>query len=238
MTLAIMQPYFFPYVGYFQLIAGADRGIVFDIVKYNRKSWMNRNRVLHPNGGWQYVSVPVQASDHALIKDARLQEPANALQRILGQLDHYRRHAPFFAATTDIVRRAFDGHLETICDLDVRTLAITCDYLGLTFDWRICSRMDLQLPPIQHAGGWALEISAAVGASTYLNTSGGRDIFHPQEWVDRGIELRFIDPAPFVYATGPYTFEPGLSILDALMWNAPETIAAHLRDTLDASIGP
>ncbi|RML56821.1 WbqC-like protein [Pseudomonas syringae pv. pisi] len=58
-TLGIMQPYFFPYIGYFQLIAAVQRGLVFDIVKYKRKSWMNRNRVLGSKGDWQYINVPV-----------------------------------------------------------------------------------------------------------------------------------------------------------------------------------
>lgn len=93
-TLGIMQPYFFPYIGYFQLIAAVQRGLVFDIVKYKRKSWMNRNRVLDSKGDWQYISVPVCVSEGALIKDATIIDLACAHRRITNQLEHYRGKAP------------------------------------------------------------------------------------------------------------------------------------------------
>ena len=89
--LGIMQPYFFPYVGHFELIHLSDDWIVFDVVKYQPKSWMNRNRVLHPKAGWQYVSAPVEKrGESGLIRDVRLVDPAAALARIIGQIDHYR----------------------------------------------------------------------------------------------------------------------------------------------------
>jgi len=80
-TLGVMQPYFFPYLGYFQLIASVKRGVIFDTAQYCRKSWMNRNRILDGKGGWQYISVPVSASLGTSIQSTTVIDPPAALQR-------------------------------------------------------------------------------------------------------------------------------------------------------------
>ncbi|RRV08525.1 hypothetical protein EGJ27_08130 [Pseudomonas sp. v388] len=226
-----MQPYFFPYLGYFQLIASVQEGIIFDIVKYKRKSWMNRNRILTANGGWQYINVPVKTSEGTLIKDARVIDLAAAQRQIRGQLEHYRGKAPFFREVVQLVDGAFTStRTPGIGELNTRSLSVVCEYLGLDFKWSTCSNMQLDLPPIQHAGQWALEISSRMEAQRYVNLPGGRDIFVAQEWQQRGIELRFIAPSSFIYGTSPYNFEENLSILDVLMWNAPDTVTRYIRD--------
>jgi hypothetical protein len=234
--LGIMQPYFFPYIGYYALIARTDRWVVFDVVQYNARSWMNRNRVLHPRTGWQYVGVPVHhAPKGTPIHDISLQDKDAALARLLGQIEHYRRHAPHFPAVVELVRGAFARTpTNRLVDLNVATLAATCDYLGVAFDESLCSEMNLHLEGIEHAGQWALRISAQLGASTYLNPPGGRDIFRPAEWAAAGIAIGFVDPPPLRYDCRPYAFVEHLSILDVLMWNRPDTVAAALREHVDA----
>ncbi|MBA1229164.1 WbqC family protein [Pseudomonas viridiflava] len=230
-TLGIMQPYFFPYIGYFQLIAAVERGLVFDIVKYKRKSWMNRNRVLDGYGGWQYIKVPVCAKDGTLIKDARILDYTGAHRRIKNQLEHYRGKAPYFKEVLALLDLTF-AHPDTthLCELNTRSLKVVCDYLGLPFNWTNCSDMKFDLPPIQHAGQWALEISTRVEARQYINATGGRDIFVTSEWQERGIELRFLEPSSLHYCAEPLTFIENLSILDVLMWNTPKTVLAYIRN--------
>ncbi|RMN97321.1 hypothetical protein ALQ50_00246 [Pseudomonas coronafaciens pv. coronafaciens] len=235
-TLGIMQPYFFPYIGYFQLIAAVQRGIVFDIVKYKRKSWMNRNRVLDGKGGWQHITVPVCASEGTLIKDATLTDLAIAHHKIRHQLEHYRHKAPYFQETLNLIDLTLGTPATHLCDINTRSLKVVCDYLGMNFDWERCSTLQLDLPPIKHAGQWALEISTLLEARQYINAAGGRDIFIPEEWQERGVELRFLEHASFSYSTGPYTFFENLSIVDVLMWNAPETVLAYLRNETRAVI--
>ena len=235
-TLGIMQPYFFPYIGYFQLIAAVQRGLVFDIVKYKRKSWMNRNRVLGSKGDWQYINVPVCVSEGALIKDATIIDLACAHRRITNQLEHYRSKAPYFRETLQVVEQTFGTPATHLCELNTRALKVVCEYLGMSFDWESCAAMNLDLPPIEHAGQWALEISTVLKARQYINATGGREIFIPGEWQERGIELRFLEPASFSYSTGPMNFVENLSIIDVLMWNAPETVLAYLRNETRAAI--
>ncbi|MCD5982145.1 WbqC family protein [Pseudomonas sp. CDFA 610] len=237
-TLGIMQPYFFPYIGYFQLIAAVERGLVFDIVKYKRKSWMNRNRVLDGYGGWQYIKVPVSARDDTLIKDATISDYRAAHTRIKNQLQHYRGKAPYFRYVMQLIDLTFDTPDTThICDLNTRSLKVVCDYLDLPFNWKTCSEMKFDLPVIQHAGQWALEISTLMEARQYINATGGRGIFVVDEWQERGIELRFLEPSSFRYDTAqPFNFIENLSILDVLMWNAPETVLTYIRNETRAVV--
>lgn len=235
-TLGIMQPYFFPYLGHYQLIFATDRWIVFDVVKYGKKSWMNRNRILHPKDGWQYVSVPVSASQGTPVSAVEMVDAAAAERRILGQIEHYRGKAPHFHRVRELVAECFaSAGSSRLRDLNVRSLAVVCDYLSIPFRYSLCSEMALELPEIDHAGQWALEISAALGADRYINPPGGRAIFIPQDWKDRGIELRFLEPKPLAYACPPYEPVENLSILDVLMWNDVDVVMEHVRGTLTLS---
>ncbi|GFM79452.1 hypothetical protein PSCICN_01440 [Pseudomonas cichorii] len=229
-TLGIMQPYFFPYLGYFQLIASVEQGILFDIVKYKRKSWMNRNRMLDAKGGWQYITVPVKTSDGMLIKDVMVIDHASTLKRIRGQLEHYHGKAPFFQQTLQLIDLTLNpARSNSIGDLNALSMKVVCDYLDMEFNWTPCSAMQLELPTIEHPGQWALEISSLLGARRYINAPGGREIFIPGEWHERQIELRFLQPSVLKYPTGPYTFVENLSILDVLMWNEPGAITEYIR---------
>jgi hypothetical protein len=231
MRLGIMQPYFFPYLGYYELMARTDRWIVFDVVKYARKSWLNRNRILHPKQGWQYITVPViHAGPDMLIRDARVVDRSAAAERILGQMDHYRvRRAPHFSAVRDLARDALlGGETDLLRDINVRSLLLACSYLGIEVHLEILSRMGLSLPEITDPGRWALEIGSALRADEYLNPPGGRELFDGAAFAARGIRLSFTEIPEFTYDCRPYGFVPGLSILDVLMWNEPQRVREFL----------
>jgi len=239
MKLGIMQPYPFPYLGYFELIARTDRWIVFDVVKYNRRSWMNRNRILHPTQGWQYFSLPVAHAPHSTtIREIALRDVAEAERKLLAQLDHYRGRAPYFERVRDLVRDTFARtRSASLADFNVNSLAATCERLGLRFADERCSRLGLALDDVEHAGQWALRITQALGARAYLNPPGGRALFQQAEWDAAGIEIAFTTPTGFTYDCRPYAFEPGLSIIDVLMWCAPEAVVAELRRPVAGEVG-
>ncbi|ADK85537.1 WbqC-like family protein [Desulfarculus baarsii DSM 2075] len=230
MKLGVMQPYFFPHLGYFDLIRRVDRFVLFDTAQFTPKSWMTRNRILHPASGWQYILLPVaQHPRFAAISQIRAKDPEAAMRRILGQLGHYRKRAPHYAAVTRIVEDAFaTARSDSLTDINAAGLARVCQELGLPFQIEICSELGLNLPPVEHPGGWALEISAALGASEYINPPGGRELFRPEEFAARGVGLGFTQTPDFSYPCPPYAFEPQLSILDVLMWRSPAQIRADL----------
>jgi len=229
--LGVMQPYFFPYLGYFDLINRVDKWIVFDTVKYSSKSWMNRNRILHPKEGWQYVSVPVAKHvGEGTLRDIRVINMAVAGKRIRGQLEHYRSGgAPFFPQVVALVEKTFDCPDPcTLTELNVSALKGVCDYLGLRLDYQLLSSMMLKLPEISHPGQWALEIADLLGASEYINLPGGRKIFRSKEWGDRNIKLSFTELINYKYPCSRYMPVEHLSVLDVLMWNAPADIKTYL----------
>ena len=232
MKLGIMQPYFFPYLGHFALISQCETWVVFDITQYTPKSWMSRNRVLHPKEGWNYISVPIaNASISIKTAQAQILSFAEVAPSLLGKISHYRRRAPFYAPVVRLITEIFSTPTDRLVALNVRALDAVCRYLGIRFDYALASELELTLPEIDHPGGWAPAISRCLGATEYINPISGRSIFRQVDFEAAGIALKFLDFRNFVYPTGPYRFEEGLSILDVMMWNEPaairEAIASH-----------
>lgn len=226
MRLGIMQPYFFPYLGHFALIANTDRWVVFDVTQYTPKSWMSRNRVLHPQTGWNYINLPLSNSSISILTwEARVQDLAKSRVSVLGKLTHYRRRAPFYGAVIDLVERTFaEACSDSLVHVNVSGLSSVCRYLDLPFNYAICSQMALNLEGIDRPGGWAPAIAHQLGADSYLNPLGGGELFEPRDFTARGIELGFLEFAEYRYETPPYEYQPGLSILDVLMWNPPQQV--------------
>lgn len=232
MKLGIMQPYPFPYIGYFELMARVDRWVAFDVVQYNRRSWMNRNRILHPTESWQYFCIPVEKAPHGtVLSEIRLADRAESERKLLAQLQHYRRHAPYFRRVTDLVRDAFARPgSDTLVGFNLASLAAVAERLGIAFTPERCSQLGLVLDDVEHAGQWALRIATQLGADAYLNPPGGREIFRPDEWAAAGIDLGFTTMNELRYDCAPYAFEPNLSILDVLMWCSTDDIGTYLRN--------
>ena len=232
MRLGIMQPYFFPYPGHFGLIGSVDEWIVFDVTQYTPKTWMNRNRVLHPEEGTNWISVPLAgASISILTREARVLDPKAAARSVLGKLSHYRPHVrrARYDIACGLVEAAFAGSDDSLVSLNARGLAACCAVLGIPFRSRICSSLGLDLPPSPGPGGWAPAICEALGANAYVNPAGGRSLFDPGVFRRIGVDLLFAETAPLAYETGPYAPQPGLSILDALMWNDAARVAEAIR---------
>jgi hypothetical protein len=234
-----MQPYFFPYLGHFALIENSDEWVVFDVTQYTPKSWMNRNRVLHPSTGWMYITVPLAGASRSLrTRDVRVQSPIRARSSVLGKLSHYARKAPYFGEVIELVARAFEEAIDdSLVALNVAGLRVVCNYLGLKFRYSICSKLDIDLSPIEGPGDWAPVIAQALGADDYINPIGGRHLFDPEAFRRRQLKLSFLDIPAFSYDTRPYAFVPQLSVLDVLMWNSPHAVRRALNTARVIPVG-
>ncbi|HEU4402493.1 MAG TPA: WbqC family protein [Candidatus Polarisedimenticolia bacterium] len=231
MRLGIMQPYFFPYLGYFDLIASTDRWVVFDTAQYIRHGWVNRNRILHPTHGWQYVGVPVRGhSSRAPIKEVEIAEGGGWRERLLGQLMHYRREAPHFRAALALVEECLLGEEISLGRLNVRILATLCRRLEIPFEYAVFSEMGLRLEAVEGPGDWALKIAAALGADEYVNPPGGAGLFDAARFAARGVRLTIRSFRNMEYACGSRPFEPALSIIDVLMWNSAAAVGRYLGE--------
>lgn len=232
MKLGIMQPYFFPYIGYFQLISSVDQWVVFDTPQYIRHGWVNRNRILHPQAGPKYILLPLaRHSKDDVIGEILLHPGTEWKLKIMAQLkDYYRKKAPNFNAVMEMVDSALDEGESSLTRLLVRCLTHTCDYMGLEFKPIIASELNIDPAKVQHAGQWALEISKSLAATEYINPIGGRELFNPTEFEDANITLSFLESHAGEYAQNGAEFHRGLSILDVLMWNSRDETRVMLHD--------
>ena len=223
--LAIMQPYFLPYIGYWQLIHAADTFVLLDDVQYIRHGWVNRNRVLKPGGGWQYIAVPVaRHSPRAPIREIRASTDRDWKALILRQLAHYRYHgrAPYYDHVVELLTQAFaaitDERLSIINASLVRDI---CAHLELPTRIVLSSELGLSYADVHAPGDWALSIARSMGAAEYINPVGGAELFDADAFASNGIRLSFLRSGEIEYdQRGPH--EPSLSIVDVLMFNGRE----------------
>jgi len=230
MKLAIMQPYFFPYIGYFQLIAAADRFVLYDNVKYTKKGWINRNRYLL-DGRDVVFSVPLEAdSDFREIRERRVAEGFDRRGLLERILQAYRK-APFFEPAFAVFEKAVTNPDRNLFGFVRQSLAEVCAYLGVTTPIVPSSEI-----PIDHSLRGEEKVVAICrqqGASVYVNAIGGLELYRSAAFSAHGIELRFLKSRAIEYPQLGAAFVPWLSILDVLMFNSPETIRGFLADGFD-----
>lgn len=223
MKVGIMQPYFFPYVGYYSLIKYTDYWVIFDEVQFIRHGWIERNRILKPNEGWQYIQVPlVKHSRETLIKDISIRDSEPWRNKIIAQLQHYRKKAPNYFKVIKLVEEALSIDSNSIVELNARILEVTCAYLGIEFKYDIFSRINLRIEEVNAPDEWALNIAIALGAKEYVNPPGGKEFFNKQKYDDKNIDLTFLANPSKPYNQHRASFETGLSIIDVLMFNSIE----------------
>lgn len=226
MKLGIMQPYFMPYIGYFSLIKHTDRFILFDTVQFIRHGWIERNRILKPDGGWQYIQIPINRPDgrDTVIKDILINNKENWKDRILAQLQHYKKKALYYFKVTDLLKDVFSHDYNDIVSLNKASLQAVCEYLGIIRDIDVFSEMDLNIKPADAPDEWALNICTALDADEYWNPPGGQSFFDRKKYDEAGVKLFFQNVSISEYSQKRDSFEGGLSIIDVMMFNSVDDI--------------
>jgi len=236
MKIAIRQPYFFPYLGYFDLINNVDLFIIYDSVQYIQQGWINRNRILHPSrSGWQYITVPLKkASFHQSYRtpicDIKISNNIDWKPHLIGQLAHYKRSSPHASASIEFVKNCLESQEESISKFNVHLLEEITNLLGIKFDVQYSSELKIELDKNRTAQERVLDLCEFFGAKEYVNLPGGVDLYDPQAFKERDINLVFRKLPTFFYPTSNYTFEPNLSIIDILMWNTPHSVKSYLDE--------
>lgn len=226
MKLAIMQPYFFPYLGYISLIKHTDKFILFDNVQFIRHGWIERNRILKQNGGWQYIQIPLRKhSRETLIKDILINNEHNYGAKILAQLAHYKRKAPYYNKTIELLSTIFYNTYSDIVSLDFNILLKVCEFLDINADIEVFSAMELEIEKVNAPDEWALNICKAIGnVSEYWNPPGGITFFNRTKYQKENIEIKFHSIKLTEYDQKQSGFEDGLSIIDVMMYNSVDAI--------------
>ncbi len=220
-TVAIMQPYFLPYIGYFQLIAAVDLFIVYDNIKYTKKGWINRNRLLQNDKDVMF-SLPLKKdSDSLNVCERELAADFNR-HKLLHQFKNAYRHAPYFAQTFPLIEQVVAYDQSNLFDFLHHSIVKVCEHLGITTKIEISSSIN-----IDHAlknQDKVVALCEAVSASVYVNTIGGIDLYSKETFHDKGFALKFIQSKPFDYRQFDSVFVPWLSIIDVMMFNTLETV--------------
>lgn len=220
---AIMQPYFFPYVGYFSLIKNSDHWIVFDEISFMRKSWGSRNRMLQSSDETQWIHAPtIKQPRGTNYSDIMIRNDEDWKTKILSQLHFYRSKAPYYGEVTKLLNDIFGPEFERLSEFNVYAMFKVCEYLGIEFNHTMYSDLDLGIESVDYSGEWALRIMEKIGESKYTNMMSGHFLFHEKDWKDSNIELNFLDNEINEYKQHG-EFVSNLSILDVMMWNSIES---------------
>ncbi|MBP9798872.1 MAG: WbqC family protein [Sterolibacterium sp.] len=230
MKLAIMQPYFLPYIGYFQLIAAADCFIVYDQIKYTKKGWINRNRLLL-NGAAATFSLPLKNDpDHLSVVQRHLAADFNR-SKLLNQFRGAYQRAPCFNQIYPLLERIIrhdDDNLFRYLHHSIREI---CAYLAI--DTEICISSTVDIDHDLKAQYKVIALCQAMHADEYINPIGGLELYDRADFLSHGIRLNFLKSWLSEYPQHGAPFVPGLSIIDVLMFNSPDTARQRIHSDFE-----
>ena len=209
-----MQPYFLPYIGYWQLLGAVDAFVVYDNIKYTKKGWINRNRFL-VNGKEALFSLTLRKdSDFLDVNQRYLAESFNREDLINRFREAYRK-APEYSAFTPVLEDIIRCPSSNLFDYIRYSIEKVCSYLELKTPVMVSSAIacDHSLKSAERVQA----ICKALGADTYINPVGGRELYAKEDFERQGLALQFLQPRLTEYGQPEETFVPWLSIIDVLM---------------------
>ena len=228
MIAAIMQPYFFPYIGYFQLMRAVDTFVFYDDAQYMKGGWINRNRILH-NGEPAWLTLPVRRASLTLAINQRdYLFDGEAICSLKKRLHDCYQKAPEFDSAFPFVCDLLEFGNPNVAAFNAHVLEGVARYLGL--GCRFLASSAIEKPAGLKGQAKVIEICKRLGASRYVNPSGGVDLYTRGEFACAGIELQFLEAKPASYKQFDAAHQPFLSIIDVLMFNSIERIQTLLDD--------
>jgi hypothetical protein len=226
-TLGIMQPYFLPYIGYWQLLSAVDQFVVYDNIKYTKKGWINRNRFLRDGTDAVFTVPLMRASDSLNIADRVLADDFDPAA-ILNPLREAYRKAPYFGEAFPVIETIVAAPLRNLFDYLYNSIQVVASYLHIQASLVVSSSID-----IDHrlrAEQKVVAICDALSAGTYINSIGGRHLYARQAFAERGIELKFLQPRSVTYPQFQEQCVPSLSIVDVMMFNSKRAVGMLLGE--------
>jgi len=218
-----MQPYIFPYIGYFQLIDAVDKFIFYDDVNFIKKGWINRNQILI-NDKAHLITIPLnKASQNIFIKDTLISYSENWVKKLLIKLDNNYRKAPYFKDVFLLIKNILEKKTETISDLAINSIKEVSSYLGLNTEFELSSEKYMDSTYLKKEFR-LIEICKKNNATDYINPIGGKEIYAREDFMNKGLKLKFIEPQINEYKQFNSEFVRGLSIIDVLMFNSKEEV--------------
>jgi WbqC-like protein family len=220
MTLAIMQPYLFPYLGYFQLVRAVDNFVFFDDVNFINKGWINRNQLLEQNKPSRFTVPLLKASQNRKINEIELSDFPKWRKDFLRAVELNYKKAPFFNFVFNWLNNFFLKDYMHISDLASESVKAVARMLELPTQFKNASSLNYNTGGGQQGAQKILEICKILKAGKYINAKNGKQLYDREQFVSLNIELDFINMKELVYPQfGDNEFVPDLSIIDVLMFN-------------------
>lgn len=225
MKIGIMQPYFIPYLGYWQLMNAVDRYVILDDVNYIKRGWVNRNRILL-NGSEHLITLPLMKADaFKHINQNRLSEiPGNILKTI----DLAYRKAPYYSETIPLVREILECPDRNLAGFLGKSIEKIARHLDISVDLYYSS--EIERDRSLRAQDMIIDIVKQLNGTIYYNAIGGRELYSHERFAKEGIELAFVQPQLSPYPQRNNSFVPGLSIVDVMMYNAKSDVVRMLTE--------
>jgi hypothetical protein len=226
MKLAIMQPYIFPYIGYFQLINAVDKFIILDDVNFINKGWINRNYILINNKRTLFTIPLEKASQNKKINEIYIIDDNKWRQKLLKTIELAYKKAPFFENVFELISGIINYDKHNISVFNVNALNKILDYLNVSTE--IVSSSSIYKNSELKGETRIIDICEQEKATNYINPIGGNELYNKSNFQKSNIHLNFIKTNKIEYPQFKNSFTPGLSIIDMLMFCSPEEMKSFL----------
>jgi len=229
MKIAVMQPYIFPYIGYFQMINAVDKFVFYDDVNFIKQGWINRNRILVSNKDYLFTIPIKNASSFALINETEINQAlfekwSRKFQQTIAL--NYKK-APFFHDIFTLMSRILEEECTTIAQLAMQSVKSVLAYMGIDTPCVVASEKYQNKALVRQER--LIDICKQEQATHYINAIGGQELYKKEDFIKEGIKLDFIKTLPIEYKQFNNEFVPWLSIIDVLMFNSIEEIRIMLN---------
>ena len=222
-----MQPYIFPYIGYFQLINEVDKFVFYDDVNYIKKGWINRNRILVNNEAKLFTAPVLKASQNRLINEIELGIEDKWFTQFYSTLEQNYKKAPNYESVLALIKTIFNQPHKTISDLATTSIIHISNHIGIATVFELSSLNYAKTKGMDKADR-LIEITKINDAQNYINPSGGKELYQKEYFLERGVNLLFIENKIKPYPQFNTDFVGGLSIIDVLMFNDKKQIQTLL----------
>lgn len=229
MKVAINQPYFFPYIGYFQLINAVDLFVFYDDVNFIKQSWINRNKILVANKEFLFTVPLVKASSFCEINVTKINLflYEKWKNKFFITLEQSYKKAPYYNEIFGLINQILQKDIQSIATLAIESCIIISKYLKINTHFEIASERYASSKGIGKEER-IFYILNRNNSSEYINTIAGLSLYNKKTFYQNGIELYFLKTKPFVYKQFSNEFIPWLSIIDVLMFNSVDEIKLML----------
>lgn len=225
--VGIMQPYFLPYIGYWQLMNAVDIYVVYDDVNYINRGWINRNRIV-VNGKPQYINLLLSgASQNKLINEIELADNVENFKRIFRMLQLNYNKAPYYKEVCDMLQKILSNHHTNLALFLYEQLKYLAEYMEI--NTKIVLSSSVEKNDNLRGQDKILDICRSLNATEYYNAIGGQSLYSKEIFEENNIQLFFLQTDSIKYLQGKNTFESNLSILDVLMYNDKKRVCQFLN---------